>query len=434
MNADPKPRALPRKADLESSWERHVLPSGLTVVLETVPTVASLAVGTWVRTGTRDETDAAAGMAHFVEHLVFKGTEHRDTYAIACSLESVGGELDAFTGRESTCFYARVLSEHLPLAVEMLADLTCYPLLQPAEVEKEKKVIVDEIRSFEDNPEDLIHENFAAELWQGHPLGRPILGTEKSIRGLDAEAIRAWYRQHYTAANMVVSVAGAFDPDEVLGMIQRNLVAPPGEAPRRADPLPAAPRGLVASVKDLSQEHVLVGRRSVSYHDPDRFAVHLLCTILGGGMSSRLFQAIREREGLSYSVYSFTDFHRDAGVFGSALGCAPGETQRALEVLLEECEDLRRNGLRPGELHSAREQARGGMLLGLESMSHRMSQLARSEMHHGRHVPVEEILERIEAVSEDDVLRVAQDHLDPALSLVSALGPCRDLRWNGGAA
>jgi predicted Zn-dependent peptidase len=431
MTSNPKARALPRKTELDSSWERHVLPSGLTVVLETVPTVASLAIGLWVKTGTRDETDALAGMAHFVEHLVFKGTEHRDTYQIASSLESVGGELDAFTGRESTCFYARVLSEHLALAVDVLADLACHPLLVPEEVEKEKKVIVDEIRSFEDNPEDLVHENFAAQIWQGHPLGRPILGTERSIRGLTAEAIREWFRAHYTAGNMVVSVAGAFDPDEVLGWIERTLAPHAGSAPRRADAVPDAPRGLFPAVKELSQEHVVLGRRSVSYHHPDRFATQLLSTLLGGGMSSRLFQAIREREGLSYSVYSFTDLHRDAGLFGSALGCAPEETQRALDVLVQEYDRLRRDGLVPGELDSAREQARGGLLLGLESMSHRMSQLARSEIHHGRHVPVEEIVERIEAVTEDDVRRVAEEHLDPAGMLVSALGPCTGLRWGG---
>ncbi len=431
MTSEPKARARPRDADIESSWERHVLPSGVTVVLETVPTVASLAIGVWVNTGTRDESDTVAGMAHFVEHLVFKGTRNRDTFEIARSLESVGGELDAFTGRESTCFYARVLSEHLPLAVDVLADLTTRPLLAPEEVEKEKKVIVDEIRSFEDNPEDLVHENFSAEIWQGHPLGRPILGSEASVQGLTAGGIRDWHRQHYTAENMVVSAAGAFDPDELLAPLARPLEPPRGPAPRRVDGMPAAPAGLAPVVKDLSQEHVVVGRRTVSYLHPDRFAVHLLSVVLGGGMSSRLFQAIREREGLSYSVYSFTDFHRDAGVFGSALGCAPHETQRALDVLAAEYDLLLRDGLREGELESAREQAKGGLLLGLESMSSRMSQLARSELYLGRRVRVEELVDRIEAVTAADVMRVAAGHLQPAAQRVSALGPCRGLRWGG---
>jgi predicted Zn-dependent peptidase len=231
-----------------------------------------------------------------------------------------------------------------------------------------------------------------------------------------------------------VSVAGSFDADEVLDLLARHLTPPRGAAPRRADAVPAPPTGLAASVKDLSQEHVVLGRRSVSCTDPDRFPVLLLCTLLGGGMSSRLFQAIREREGLSYSVYSFTDFHLDAGVFGSGLGCAPGETQRALDVLLDEYRLLLREGLRPGELDSAREQARGGTLLGLESMTHRMSQLARAEMHHGRRVAVEEVLGLIEAVTEEEVLAVAAEHLDPAATLVSALGPCTDLVWKGGAA
>ncbi|HVP37854.1 MAG TPA: pitrilysin family protein [Candidatus Saccharimonadales bacterium] len=431
MDLDPKARARPWPTDLESSWERHVLPSGLTVVLETVPTVSSLAIGLWVRTGTRDEADPVAGIAHFVEHLVFKGTERRDTYEIARALESVGGELDAFTGREATCFYARVLSEHLPLAVDVLADLTCHPLLTAEEVDKEKKVIVDEIRSFEDNPEDVVHESFSGQLWQGHPLGRPILGTESSIQALTPEVIREWFRAHYTAPNMVVAVAGALDPDELLALVDRHVVAPGGPPPRRVDLLPEPPRGLRPAIKDLSQEHVVLGQRTVSYRDPDRFAVNLLSTLLGGGMSSRLFQAIREREGLSYSVYSFTDLHRDAGVFGSALGCSPGETQRALDVLVGEYRGLLAEGLRPGELDSAREQLKGGLLLGLESMSNRMSQLARAEMAYGRRVPVEELLGAIEAVHEPDVLRMAAGLLDPERTLVAALGPCRDLAWNG---
>ncbi|MBI5837795.1 MAG: insulinase family protein [Candidatus Eisenbacteria bacterium] len=431
MKPESKSRARPREADVETSWERHVLPSGITVVLETVPTVASLAVGVWVKTGTRDEADADAGMAHFVEHLLFKGTETRDTFEIARSLESVGGELDAFTGRESTCFYARVLSEHLGLAVDVVSDLATRPRMTAEEVEKEKKVIVDEIRSFEDNAEDLVHENFSGEIWQGHPLGRPILGTEASVQALTAEVIRGWHRAHYTAENLVVSAAGAFDPDELLALLERHLSPRRGLAPRREDQAPAAPMGLAPVVKDLSQEHVVVGRRTVGYLDPDRYAVLLLSVVLGGGMSSRLFQAIREREGLSYAVYSFTDFHRDAGVFGAALGCAPGETQRALDVLADEYRLLRDKGLLPGELESARAQAKGGLLLGLESMSSRMSQLARSEIYLGRRVRVEEVVDRLERVTEQDVMRVAQEHLDPALQRVSALGPCRGLRWNG---
>ena len=424
-------RARLRENELDSSWERHVLPSGLTVVMENVPTVSSLAIGVWIKTGTRDETDDLAGVAHFVEHLVFKGTQARTTYEIARSLESVGGELDAFTGRDATAFYARVMEEHLGLAVDVLADLVTRPLLAPEEVEKEKKVVLEEIRSFDDNPEDLVFETFAADLWQGHPLGRPILGTEQSIAALQPERIREWFGQHYTAENMVVAVAGAFDSDELVGLLDRHFQLPRGAAPRRLDPLPPRRAGLFQTVKDLSQEQVVLGLPTVSYLDPRRFAVNVLATALGGGMSSRLFQAVRERESLAYSVFTFADFYREAGVFCSSFGSAPGETQRALDVIHAEYEKVRQVGLDPAEMDSACEQMKGGLLLGLESMSNRMSRLARSEMFLGRKVAVEELVERIESVTPEDVQTLAAELLDPERTLVAALGPETQLAWNG---
>ncbi len=430
MNPKLPARARIRNIAHDDAWERHVLPSGITVVTEHVPTVSSLAIGIFVKSGTRDEEDHLAGMAHFIEHLVFKGTRTRSTYEIARSLESVGGELDAFTGRDSTSFYARVLEEHLPLAVEVLADLACNPLLSPEEVDKEKKVIIEEIRSFDDNPEDLVFEHFSAELWQGHPLGRPILGTEKSIGAMRAGDIRDWHSRHYTADNLLVAAAGSFDLDELLAEVERHVRVPRGLPARRADALPPGRAGASRVVKDLSQEQMVLGLPSVSYTDPRRFAVNMLATAMGGGMSSRLFQAVRERESLAYSVFTFADFYSDAGVFCSALGCAPEETQRAIDVVLSEYELFRKEGLRAGELESAREQMKGGLLLGLESMGSRMSRLARSEMYMGRKVGVDELVGAIEDVTASDLHELAQEYLDPARSLLATLGPTERVRWN----
>lgn len=433
MNPRLPARARLRDIAHDDAWERHVLPSGITVVTEHVPTVSSLAIGIFVKSGTRDEEDRLAGMAHFIEHLVFKGTRTRSTYEIACSLESVGGELDAFTGRDSTSFYARVLEEHLPLAVEVLADLACNPALASGEIEKEKKVIIEEIRSFEDNPEDLVYEHFSAELWQGHPLGRPILGTEAGIGAMRAEDVRDWHARHYTADNLLVAAAGSFDLDQLLALVERYVCVPRGIPGRRADALPTAHAGVSRLVKDLSQEQMVLGLPSVAYTDPRRFTVNMLATAMGGGMSSRLFQAVREREGLAYSVFTFAEFYADAGVFCSALGCAPEETQRALDVVLAEYELFRKEGLRKGELESAREQMKGGLLLGLESMGSRMSRLARSEMYMGRKVGVDELVGAIEDVTAADLHELAQECLDPARNLVATLGPTEQVRWNGRA-
>jgi len=424
-------RARLRENELDSSWERHVLPSGLTVVLECVPTVSSLALGVWIKTGTREETDDLSGVAHFVEHLVFKGTRKRTTFDIAKSLECVGGELDAFTGRDSTAFYARVMEEHLELAVDVLADLVTAPLLTEAEVEKEKKVVIEEIRSFDDNPEDLVFETFASDMWRGHPLGRPILGTEASIASLRAPRVREWFGQHYTAQNMVISAAGSLDPEVLLRLLDKYFQPPPGAAPRRRAPRPAERPGRGAPGEGRAPAPGVRGAPPRSDPDPKRFAVNVLATALGAGMSSRLFQAVRERESLAYSVFSFADFYREAGVFCSSFGCAPGETQRALDVIRDEYAKMRDQGLEPGELESSCEQMKGGLLLGLESMSNRMSRLARSEMYLGRKVGVEELVECIESVTPSEVHDIAQELLDPDRTLVTALGPEEGLSWNG---
>jgi len=395
----------------------------VTVVSESVPWVRSASLGMWVRTGSRDEGDDVLGISHFLEHMLFKGTRRRSALEIAQSLESVGGHLDAFTGREQTCYYGRFLDEHWPQAVDVLADLVSSPLLEADQIEKEKGVVIDEISSYEDEPDELVHDLFADLIWNGHALGRSILGTRETVRRFDRGALTGYFDRRYTSRNLVVALAGSFDRDAFLDLVQRQLVVPAGGEAIDGPPLPPFVPGVLNRPREFSQLYLCLGARSIPYDDDDRFALQVLSMILGGGMSSRLFQVVREQEGLAYSVYSYADFYRDTGLFCISLDVAPERGRRALKVVLSEVADLQRNGLRAGELESAKAQLKGSLLLGLESLSSRMSRIARNEIYFGRHIPVRELVRQVERVREEQVVEIARRSLaEGAISLV-ALGP-----------
>ena len=395
----------------------------MTVVSESVPWVRSASLGMWVRTGSRDEGDDVLGISHFLEHMLFKGTRRRSALEIAQSLESVGGHLDAFTGREQTCYYGRFLDEHWPQAVDVLADLVSSPLLEADQIEKEKGVVIDEISSYEDEPDELVHDLFADLIWNGHALGRSILGTRETVRRFDRGALTGYFDRRYTSRNLVVALAGSFDRDAFLDLVQRQLVVPAGGEAIDGPPLPPFVPGVLNRPREFSQLYLCLGARSIPYDDDDRFALQVLSMILGGGMSSRLFQVVREQEGLAYSVYSYADFYRDTGLFCISLDVAPERGRRALKVVLSEVADLQRNGLRAGELESAKAQLKGSLLLGLESLSSRMSRIARNEIYFGRHIPVRELVRQVERVREEQVVEIARRSLaEGAISLV-ALGP-----------
>ncbi len=404
-------------------FRRVVLPSGLTVIGEHLDSVRSLSIGVWVRVGARHESAAESGMSHFLEHMVFKGTHSRDAYELALALESVGGHLDAFTGREVTCFDARALDENLDLAVEVLADLVLNPRLDPGDVEKEKKVILDEIDTYEDTPDERIHDLFADVVWAGHPLGNRILGTRESVQAFTKEDVARYHARRYGTANLLVAISGSFDWDRFLDQVSRYFgdvlrgIAPGG------DVVEPNGRDVVHHVKDLAQQYLCIGARGLPSQHPDRHALVVLSTLLGGGMSSRLFQRVREQEGLAYSVYTYADFYRDAGIFCAGMNVQPEHGRRAVALTLEEFERVIREGVPEPELASAKAQLKGSLLLGLESTSNRMHRIARNELYEGRFVPVEELVGRVDQVSSADVQRVASEIISrERLSLV-ALGP-----------
>jgi len=405
-------------------YRKTVLPSGLTLLTERIPDRRSLALGVWVRNGARDEPAELLGISHFIEHMMFKGTERRDARAIAASLESLGGHLDAFTGREEVCYYARALAEHLPEVVDVLADIVCRSRFAPAEVDREKSVVREEISSVEDNPEDKVCETLAELVWPGHPLGRPILGTADTVGALDHDRLRDYFRSRYRPDHLVVAAAGAVEHEQVAAVIDAHFAPPDGPDL----PLSAAPAGFVPRVRherraDLHQLYLALGTRGVGYSDADRWPLIVLNTLLGGGMSSRLFQSVREEAGLAYSVFSAADFYREAGMVSIQLGVAPDRGREALARVRQELEALLRDGPPEEEIAAARFQLKGSVVMGQESVSSRMVHVAHEEIYRGTYTPPDEELERVLAVTRDQVVELARRLLVPGRFALSAIGP-----------
>ena len=410
----------------KGGFTRAVLPSGITIVGERMSSVHSVAIGTWVRVGSRHESAAEAGMTHFLEHIVFKGTHGRDALEIALAIESVGGHLDAFTGREATCFNARVLEENLELAVDVLADLTLRPRLDTADIDKEKAVIVEEIHNYEDTPDDRVHDLFSEVVWRGHPLGNRILGSVETVTAFSPEAISAYHTRHYTAPNVLISVAGRFDWEQLVAVIAQKFADAPAGTPLEAAGATPSGRSVAHHVRDLAQLYLCIGGAGVSHGNPDRYAVALLSTLLGGGMSSRRFQRVREQEGLAYSVFTYADSYRDAGIFCASMSVQPSHGRRAVQLTLEEFGRVAEAPISETELASNKAQLKGNLLLGLESTSNQMSRLARSEMYAGRDIPVEEMIAAVDRITADDVRRVAREILSRERLCLVALGPGGD--------
>ncbi len=400
-----------------------LLPGGLVLLLLEMPDRHSVAVGAWLRTGSRDEPRSLMGVSHFLEHLLFKGTERRTARDIAHALESVGGHLDAYTTREYVCYYARCLEEHLPTALDVLADLIGHAALADAEIEREKAVVHEEIQSYEDNPEEKVHEVFGRSLWGEDPLGWPILGTPETIGALPPEAVRGYYRERYRSGTLVVSIAGRFRAAAAAELVARLFDVPHGNGvPAKTGTAPA-PAAAAYEAKDTAQLQVLLGRPGLSQSHPDRSALAVTNALFGGGMSSRLFQSVREEAGLAYSVYSSLETYRDTGLFSISLGVRPDRGGEALARVRDEMDRLRGEGPKPEELESGRAQLRGALLLGQESVSQHMTHLAVDEIYHGRTIPLDERLDRIDRVTREDVLRMADQFLRPEQFTVAGLGP-----------
>nr|WP_203597043.1 pitrilysin family protein [Actinomadura bangladeshensis] len=409
---------------------RTVLPGGLRIITESMPTVRSAAFGIWSAVGSRDEAPADAGASHYLEHVLFKGTRRRSALEISAAIDAVGGDLNAFTAKEYTCYYARVLDADLPLAVDVVSDMVAESVNRPEDVEAERGVILEEIHMRDDDPGDLIHDEFSTALYGDTPLGRPILGSEDSINALSRDRIHGYYREHYVPSKLVVSVAGNIDHDEVVGLVSRafagHLAGGAEPAAPRLDgaPAPLDPRSVVID-KDTEQAHIILGGAGVSRTDDRRFALGVLNAALGGGMSSRLFQEIREKRGLAYSVYSYTAQYADSGIFGVYAGCQPAKAEEVLSICRDELGKAAEECLTDEELERGKGQLRGAMVLGLEDTGSRMSRIGKSELVYESLLPVDEVLARIEAVTLDDVRAIARDVLSAPQAL-TVIGPVGD--------
>jgi predicted Zn-dependent peptidase len=406
------------------AFQKTVLPSGVTVLSERMPDRRSVSVGIWVRSGARDEPPAQLGISHFIEHMVFKGTERRDARAIAQSLEALGGHLDAFTGREQVCYYARALSEHLPEVVDVLIDLANRPRFAAEDVEREKSVVREEILSCEDNPDDKVGELLAAQVWSGHALGLPILGVVDTVNALDPAALRTYFESQYRPELLIVSAAGALEHDALCALVERHQQPPAGPKLAISGPPPAFAAAVAHHVRDdLQQLYLSLATRGIAYEDADRFPLVVLNALLGGGMSSRLFQSVREQAGLAYSVFSTPDFHRDCGLLSIHLGVSPDRGREALALVRQELLQLRDQGPTEEEVAMGRQQLRGSIVMGAESVSSRMSHMAQEEIYRGRYVTPEEQVEHVMGVTREQVAAVAGRMLSPGAYSLTALGP-----------
>lgn len=408
-------------------FEKTTLPGGLRVITESIPHVRSASIGVWVASGSCWESPKDMGISHFIEHLLFKGTGRRSARQIAREIDGRGGNLNAFTSKEQTCYYAKTLDEHLPIAIDVLADMLQNSLFEPAEIAKEKGVVSEEIRMYEDVPDDIVHDLFATSLWRGHSLGRPIVGTVETVQSFSREQILDYMQTHYTANHIVIAAAGNLRHEEVVEGIAREfspLAAGSGTGRPWPEP-PRAPdrtRALIRS-KETEQAHLVVGVRGLQQDHDEVYALHMLNTVLGGSTSSRLFQQIREELGLAYSVYSYQTSFRDTGNFAVYAGVSPAALEQVLDLVLQALRRAGHEGITPEELTEAKEQVKGQIMLGLESTSGRMNRLGRGELTLGRVLSPDEIIARIDRVTLEQVGKVACRLLVDQPLVLSAVGP-----------
>ncbi len=417
-------------------FRKQVLDNGLTLLTERMEHVPSVTVGVWLKRGSRHESEKQSGLAHFIEHMVFKGTERRSQARIAQEMDEIGGQTDAFTSQEYAGFHAKVLGEDLPRAVDLLSDIVLAPKFDADELERERMVICEEIKSIEDAPEELVHDMFCESFWPNHALGRPILGTPRTVGSFRRDDLVTFFRTTYAPSNMIVAAAGRLDHDVVTQLVASHfaqLQTPPDGVIQTP---PAVASSVQIQEKDLEQAHLILGTVAPESASPDRFAAYVLNAVLGGNLSSRLFQVIREEHGLAYSVYSGLSSFEDCGQLTVYAGTDPKNVGDVLDLTLRELSRIKTEPIPDDELDRAKAHLRGSTLMGLESTGARMSRMARQEMTFGKHIPVEEALVSFEAVTSDDILRLAAEifaerplamtllgknvHLDPKPELLVA--------------
>ena len=404
-------------------YQKTLLKNGIRVVSENIPSVRSFSAGIWITTGSRDEDSAENGISHFIEHLAFKGTKNRSAHDIAKEIDSVGGILNGFTEREYTCFHAKVLDQHWPLAIELLSDIFLNSVFDPREIERERNVILQEIKMVEDTPDDYIHDLFNEVFWEGHSLGYPIVGRKERVNSFDRETIRRYFDEHYRSNNLVISMAGNIDHDEVVGRIEDTFgrLQERMEVGKRNPPEPSPRIGIFP--RDLEQVHLCLGTKGIPQTHRMRYSGYVLNTLLGRGMSSYLFQEIREKRGLAYSVYSYRPAYFDVGQLVVYAGTARASLEDVVRLTIKQFDTFRKGRIREDELRRAQEQLKGNLLLSLESSDSWMTRLAQNEMYFGKYIPIEEVIKSIEGVTSSEVIRLAQDLFREDLFCLVVLGP-----------
>jgi predicted Zn-dependent peptidase len=396
-------------------YRKSILANGIRVITEHLPGVRSVSVGAWVEAGSRHESDEDAGMCHFIEHMVFKGTRKRRMFQIAERLESVGGYLNAFTTKEQTCFYARALDEHLDRAIDTVCDLILRPTFPEKELEREKDVVVEEMKMYEDSPEDYAFDLLEAQLYKGDPLGRPIIGYENTVRSFTRDRLLTFMREQYTGGNIVIAAAGNVRHNRVLRMVQKAVgseVKPSFERLENAVQT-YSPAKLVQK-RPTQQAHLLLGTRAYDVNHEDRAALSVLNTIVGGGMSSLLNQNIREKYGYCYNIYSFCNMHADSGEFGVYMGTDPSKIKKSKQLIFRELNRMVNKEVTPRRLNKAINQVKGSIILGLEGMGSRMMRIARQELYYGRYFTLDDVMDQVNAVTATEIKKVAADVFDPS--------------------
>jgi predicted Zn-dependent peptidase len=407
---------------------RDVLDNGLRLLTERMTQVRSISIGVWLTRGSRHETADRGGIAHFIEHMLFKGTTTRTAEDIAQAIDSIGGQLDAFTAKEYASYYIKVLDEHLPLAIDLLADIVRNPAFGLEDIEREKKVVVEEIKMVEDTPDDLVHELFTQGFWENHPLGRPILGTRETVESFHADLLRDYFSKAYTARNLIVSAVGNLEHERVRDLVEERFgsLTESGEPIRELAPQ-VVPKIQIRS-KELEQSHLCVGVSSYPQNHDERYSSYVLNTLLGGSMSSRLFQNVREKRGLAYAVFSGLSAYRDAGSFTIYAGCANEAVVQVLDLIVEELRGVKQTPVPDAELRRAKDHLKGSLMLSLENTASRMSHLARQEIYFDRQFGLDETLQGIERVTAADVQRVAADLFQNSSLAATVLGNVNGLQ------
>ncbi|MCJ7616443.1 MAG: insulinase family protein [Desulfobacterales bacterium] len=411
---------------MDQPVSKTVLNNGIRILSKKIPHARSVSMGVWVNVGARDETLSENGLSHFIEHMIFKGTKKRSALQIAKEFDSVGGNTNAFTTMENTCYHAKVMDTHLETMVDILSDIFLYSTFESIEVEKERAVIFQEIGMTEDSPEEYIHILLGNSYWGDNPLGRSILGSRENILSFDAETIRGFFSRLYQPERIFISVAGNIEHDRLI-----NLLGQQFESINAGDSFPVrvTPTGqskVDIHSKDLEQTHICMGTKGLSITDQKRYTFSLINTILGGNMSSRLFQEIRENRGLAYSIYSFISSHDDTGMCGVYVGVDPKNAKEAIEVILNEIFKLKKIPVDSTELRSAKEYTKGNLMLASESIDNQMVRLAQNEIHFGRHIPLQEVVNKIEEVTTDDIIDLASTLFGNDQLAITLLGPVAD--------